>query len=440
MIRGGADGAGPAGPGRREAAAGARSCPYAAPVRWIKRLTDRREPWLDVLIALAFTTVAILVGRDPEGTGWRPQDGLGIAVSCLVNAPLALRRRAPLTVFLVSGAAWVLFITLGYWPVVNSMGPFLGLYTVASLRPLRPALVCTAAVGAIWVYAGWRIGQATPAVFAQAIVFPAVGCRVGIAAQISARRADRLAELAEQLRREQQHRMRRAVAEEQRRIARELHDMVAHHMSVINVQSGLASYVFDSEPETARAALRTITETSKEGLGELRRMLTLLRGGPDGGADEPSGALAETVAGGAPYAPMPGLSGLGEMAERVRAAGVPVELRTEGTPRPLAPGVELCAYRVVQEALTNVIKHARPARATVVVAYRPRELTVTVTDDGRRGERPLPANVPPSSGHGLIGMSERARLYGGTVDIGPRPGGGFRVCLTLPTAAPATGR
>ncbi len=434
-------------PGRREPATGAPSWPYAAPVRWIKRLIERRDVWLDAVIAVAFTVVAVLLGREPErGSGWQAQDGLGVALTCLVNAPLAVRRRVPLTVFLTSAAAWALFIGLDYWPVVNSMGPFFALYTVAALRPLCPALACTVLVGVVWVFAGWRAGQATPAVIAQAAVFPAVGCRAGIAARISARRADRLAELTEQLRREQRDRMRRAVAEEQRRIARELHDVVAHHMSVINVQGGLARYVFDSEPETARTALRTISETSQEGLGELRRMLTLLRTGPDDGADgagtEPDG-LGGAEAGGTPYAPMPGLSRIEDMAGRVRAAGVPVTLRTEGTPRPLAPGVELCAYRVVQEALTNVIKHARPADATVVVAYGARELTVTVTDDGRddgRRERSHPANVPPSSGHGLIGMRERARLYGGTLDVGPRADGGFRVCLTLPTAVRAAGK
>ncbi|MEV5935966.1 histidine kinase [Streptomyces sp. NPDC052079] len=292
-------------------------------MRWITRLIERRDLWLDTAIAVAFTLVAVLLGRQPEpGADWRAQDGLGIALSCLINAPLALRRRAPLTVFAVSDSAWGLFITLDYWPVVKSMGPFFALYTVASLRRLRSAVVCTVLVGAVWVYSGWRAGQATPAVLAQAAVFPAVGCRVGIAAQVSARRADRLAELAEQLRREQQDRMRRAVAEEQRRIARELHDVVAHHMSVINVQGGPASYVFDSEPDTARAALRTIKETSQEGLGELRRMLTLPRTGPEGGA-EPGDAEA------APYAPMPGLSRLGEMVERVRAAGVPGLSNTE---------------------------------------------------------------------------------------------------------------
>lgn len=144
---------------------------------------------------------------------------------------------------------------------------------------------------------------------------------------------------------------------------------------------------------------------------------------------------------GPPYAPIPGLAGLPAMAQRVRAAGVPVGLRTSGTPRPLPPGVELCAYRVVQEVLTNVIKHARSARVEVLVAYLPHTLAVTVTDDGGgrktggSGGRPDPAIVAPGPGHGLIGMRERARLYGGTVVTGPRTEGGFSVRLTLPVPA-----
>jgi signal transduction histidine kinase len=131
---------------------------------------------------------------------------------------------------------------------------------------------------------------------------------------------------------------------------------------------------------------------------------------------------------------MPGLARLGELVERVRAGGIPVELRVEGTPRPLAPGVELCAYRVVQEALTNVLKHARDARATVELVYRRHQVTVEVTDDG---QGVIQDRVGTGGGHGLIGMRERAKLYGGTISIGPRSGGGFAVRLTLPTSAQA---
>jgi signal transduction histidine kinase len=191
----------------------------------------------------------------------------------------------------------------------------------------------------------------------------------------------------------------------------------------------MADFVFTSDPDTAHSALSTIADTSREGLEELRRMLAVLRTGPEEPARDDT-ALS--------YSPMPGLDRLGDMAERVRAAGVPVELDITGEPRPLPPGVELCAYRIIQEALTNVLKHASPAHATVLVEYRPHYLTVSVTDDGRR--RSDPATIAPASGHGLIGMRERARLYGGTVNIGPRAEGGFGVRLTLPTSAQADRR
>ncbi len=140
---------------------------------------------------------------------------------------------------------------------------------------------------------------------------------------------------------------------------------------------------------------------------------------------------------GAPAAPMPGLARLDEMAERVRAGGVPVALTVEGTPRPLAPGVELCAYRVVQEALTNVLRHAPGASAEVRLRYEPHQVTVSVTDDG---EGVIPDRVRTDGGHGLIGMRERAKLYGGQISIGPQDQGGFAVRLTLPTSAKAAVR
>jgi signal transduction histidine kinase len=146
--------------------------------------------------------------------------------------------------------------------------------------------------------------------------------------------------------------------------------------------------------------------------------------------------LAGTGGGGdgAPAAPMPGLDRVEDLVRRVRAGGVPVELRVEGEPRPLAPGVDLCAYRVVQEALTNVLKHARHAEAVVEVRYLPQHVTVSVTDDG---EGVIPDRVAGGGGHGLLGMRERAKLYGGTISIGPRNEGGFAVRLTLPTSAAA---
>ncbi|MFF1715487.1 sensor histidine kinase [Streptomyces sp. NPDC058268] len=368
----------------------------------------------DTSIAVALTTVAVLLGQESAKQGWPELDVRGYVLVALVNVPIVARSRAPLTVLTVVYLAWIAYVTVGYWPVVNTFGPMLAVYTVASLKPPRVSLPCAALMSAVWIYAGAISEGATMAsVTGQAIGFPLVIWRFGHVAR-------RSAELARQLKREQDERARREVAEERGRIARELHDVVAHHMSVISVQAGLAKFVFTSDPATAHAALSTISGTSGEALEELRRMLRVLRAREEGD--------------GAPDAPMPGLARLGEMVERVRAGGVAVELRVEGTPRQLAPGVELCAYRVVQEALTNVLRHARGAGALVELRYQPHHVTVSVTNDG---EGVIPDRVGTGSGHGLIGMRERAKLYGGTISIGPRSEGGFAVRLTLPTSAQA---
>ncbi|GGN82941.1 ATPase [Streptomyces albiflavescens] len=383
------------------------------------RLWPPRPFAVDTLIALAMVCVAVLLGQESVTQGWPELDGPAYALVVCAHLPVAFRGRAPLVVFGAVQAASVVYITAGYWPVVCTFGPMLALYTVASVRQARTTALCAGLLVAVWVYAGFvSESDAMASVVAQALLFSAVLWRFGYLAR-------RSAELARELRAEQAERARREVAEERGRMARELHDVVAHHMSVISVQAGLARFVFDSDPATARGALGTIADTSAEALDELRRMLQVLR----------EEDLRDTD--GTPAAPMPGLARLGDLVERVRAGGVPVELRVEGTPRPLAPGVELCAYRVVQEALTNILKHARHARATVELHYRAHHVTVGVTDDG---EGVIPDRVPAGGGHGLIGMRERAKLYGGTISIGPRSEGGFAVRLTLPTSARTAGR
>ncbi|MFH8607744.1 sensor histidine kinase [Streptomyces sp. NPDC018029] len=378
---------------------------------------------VDALIAVALTTVAVLLGQESVKQGWPALDPVGYALVALVCVPVAARSRAPLTVLGVVHLAWFVYVTAGYWPVVGTFGPMLTVYTVASLCPPRTSLACTALTATLWIYAGAITeGSSMPSVVGQAVGFSIVLWRFGYVAR-------RTAELARQLKREQDERARREVAEERGRIARELHDVVAHHMSVISVQAGLATFVFGSDPATARAALGTISGTSGEALEELRRMLRVLRA-EDG-----------EQTGDAPAAPMPGLARLDEMVERVRAGGAPVELRVRGTPRPVAPGVELCAYRVVQEALTNVLKHARGAAVTVELAYERRHIEVSVVNDGAgEGEGVNQDRVRTGSGHGLIGMRERAKLYGGAISIGPLSEGGFAVRLTLPTSARAAAR
>jgi signal transduction histidine kinase len=208
----------------------------------------------------------------------------------------------------------------------------------------------------------------------------------------------------------------RAVAEERLRIARELHDVVAHSISVIAVQSGVGVHVADGQPAEARKALAAIQATSRTALDELRRLLGVLRQD-----DEPRGGLA----------PTPGLADLDALLGQVVGAGLAVRLRVEGT-RPAVPGgVDLCAYRIIQEALTNVVKHAGPAQAQVRVCYGDREVSVEVTDDGRGVAAPA-GTGRAGAGHGLVGMRERVALFGGDLKVGPRPGGGFRVAARLP--------
>ena len=213
-----------------------------------------------------------------------------------------------------------------------------------------------------------------------------------------------------------------AVAAERLRIARELHDVVAHAMSVIAVQAGMGAHVIDSQPEEAKRALAAIEVASRGGLAELRRLLGVLRDGAgEGGVAGGAGAAS--------LAPAPGLADLDRLVEDTGRAGVTVDVTVEGHRRDLPAGLDLAVYRIVQEALTNVVKHAGTGRASVTLRYGDRDVAVEVTDEGRGA----PANGHGAPGHGIPGMKERAALYGGTVDAGARPGGGFRVAARLPT-------
>jgi signal transduction histidine kinase len=232
------------------------------------------------------------------------------------------------------------------------------------------------------------------------------------ALQRRARRAGALEERADRLEREREARAHAAVAEERRRIARELHDLVAHSVSVMTVQAGAARLVLEEEPGRALAPLRAVEETGRQALAEMSRMLGILRGD-----DEPA------------LVPQPGLADLNALLSQAHAAGLPVELTVEGEPAALPPGVELAAYRIVQEALTNARRHAGPAHAHVTVSYGRDALELEVADDGRG------AFAGKGAGHGLVGMRERAGLYDGEVQAGPRPGGGFSVRARLPLEA-----
>jgi signal transduction histidine kinase len=202
----------------------------------------------------------------------------------------------------------------------------------------------------------------------------------------------------------------RAMGEEQARIARELHDVIAHSVSMIVVQAAAADDVFDERPDQARQALRSIEQAGREAMLELRRLLSAVRPGIEADSTQPQ----------------PGLDRLDELAQSMRAGGLAVDVRRVGEPAALPTGLDLSAYRIVQEALTNTLRHARATRADVILSYTPEALEVDVLDDGRGS----PGNG--SGGHGLVGMRERAALLGGTLEAGPDPGGGYRVRARLP--------
>jgi signal transduction histidine kinase len=240
-------------------------------------------------------------------------------------------------------------------------------------------------------------------------------------------RAEDLERERSRLETEREELARRAVAEERARIARELHDVVAHHVSVMVIQAGAAEATLPPGAEAVAPSLEAIRQTGREALAEMRRMLGLLRA---------EGALeAGAAAGDSELAPQPGLDDVDALVARMREAGLVVELEP-GTPRRLPPGVGLSAYRVVQEALTNTLRHAGAgARVRVCLDYEPDALVVEVADDGRGRRTPTHERAPHDVGHGLVGMRERVALFGGTLEAGPRDGGGFRVRARFPIEA-----
>ena len=229
-----------------------------------------------------------------------------------------------------------------------------------------------------------------------------------------------LEERATRLEKEREAQAKVAVAAERARIARELHDVVAHNVSVMVVQADGAAYVLDSAPDQAKKALETISSTGRQALAEMRRLLGVLRTGEHQEAGE--------------YVPQPGVEQIEDLVEQCRGSGLPVDFKIEGTPRPLPSGVELTAYRIVQEALTNTRKHGGPnAGASVRLVYFDDGLGLLVEDDGKGAPHELyEEGGEDGRGHGLIGMRERVGMVGGTLDAGPRPGGGFRISALLP--------
>jgi signal transduction histidine kinase len=233
---------------------------------------------------------------------------------------------------------------------------------------------------------------------------------VGFAVAGKHREAGEAKERAARAEREREERARRAVADERARIARELHDVVGHSVSVMTVQASAVRRLVDPDQDKIRDALLVVEETGREALAEMRRMVGVLRHPEEGPA----------------LAPQPSLEQIERLVAHAREAGLPVELRIEGEPVQLPAGIDLTAYRFVQEGLTNAIKHAQAAQAEVLVRYADGHVELTISDDG------CGAGTGEGSGHGLVGMRERVSVYGGEVEAGPRPQGGFRLRATLP--------
>jgi signal transduction histidine kinase len=367
-----------------------------------------------VMAAAGFALLASALPFDPGSP-------LAWAAYLLVAAhtlPIAVRRRYPLPTLvwgLLTGAA---FAALGLNLVALSFSILIYVYTAAARCPRRVSLAGLAAAEAmllvVWLVDPGTVGDGGTVAVDGAIM--AAAWWLGDGARRRQEAIVAAQERAAELEAAREELARRAVTEERLRIARELHDVVAHSMSIIAVQSGVGVHVLDSQPEEARKALAAVEATSRQALVEMRRLLGVLR------ADtEPRGSLT----------PAPGLADVEALAAEVARAGVRVEVRVEGTPAELPAGLELSAYRIVQEALTNVVRHAGPATARVAVRHAPDRVAVEVVDDGRGGD---PGGG--RGGHGIAGMRERAALYGGTLEAGPRPGGGFRVAATLPVGTP----
>ncbi len=384
-------------------------------------LTKRLRPWhwlaidgaVAVLLALVF-----LVGST------RPAYGIPLWVAYLLalvsTLPVAVRRLWPLPVLgvVLAGSVAAMAIGTGKDP---SVAVALVLYLVASWYPRLTSAAVLAGVLALTAAGTVAGGAALHHDQASAVTARLVGTAVvltaawviGVAVRQQRAYTAGLREQAERRAQAQLAEGRRAATEERLRIARELHDVVAHSLSLIAVQAGVGNYVASARPDEAARALASIESTSRGALREMRRLLGVLR-------DDSAGTE---------MAPAHGLADLGQLVTGTADAGVRVQLEIRGTQRPVPPGVDLAAYRIIQEALTNVVKHAQTIASRVLVTYTDDAICLEITDDGDGAAADA---VAASAGHGIAGMRERASLFGGEFHAGPLPGRGFRVAARLP--------
>ncbi|NUR92707.1 MAG: sensor histidine kinase [Nonomuraea sp.] len=374
---------------------------------------------LAVVVAAASVALFLLYGpgrlesQELVVEGMRPPDAFGAVLLVLGAVPVAVRRRWPLAALCAGLVPETLLTGFGYGSGVSGVSGLVLLYSVASNRGLAVALGGLL-ISLVTYVAGAVAGPVrVPGVSGHVVAAVVLLAVWGAGRSLRLRRAylEELKERAARLERAHAADTRAARAEERSRIARELHDVVAHHVSVMTVQAAAARRVLAADPDLAREALSAIENTGRMAMTEMRNIVGVLR--PDARAE---------------LGPQPGVRDLPGLVEQMREAGLPTRLRVEGEPRPLPAGVDLAAYRLVQEGLTNSLRHAGAgAEALVTVGHTAAGLDVRVEDDGKGAASP---NGRP--GHGLVGIRERVALYGGILTIGPRPGGGFEVRARFP--------
>ncbi|MDP4501968.1 sensor histidine kinase [Nonomuraea turcica] len=374
---------------------------------------DRR----DALVALGIAGLAqVEVWSGVVVGGPRPL----VAVAGLVmGLPLAWRRRAPMAVLVIVLTGAIAQAALG----VDSNAGFAMFFALvvavcsAAYHAWRPMVVLPASVGLVWVAVLIEKGP-SPADLLYAGVLVSGVWLAGHAVSIRQLRTQLSEQRAAQAEREAAWQATVAVDLERARIARELHDVVANSMAAMALHIGGIRRLLRPEQQAEREALLAAERNGRQALTELHRLLGLLR--------QPGQA--------APHTALPRLADAGDLLDPIKAGGLNAELQIQGTPRPLPPGIDLSAYRILQEAITNVVKHADATRIDCVIRYDDQTLHLDVVDDGRA---PRAGRAPPTGGHGLVGMRERVALYGGTLQAGPQPGHGYRVTATLPMEGPA---
>jgi signal transduction histidine kinase len=400
---------------------------------WLRRHPKLVDGGLAVALAFLGTASAAAMVFRPGSAAVGFGRLAAIPLALLLAVPVVFRRSYPAGAFAAAIVIGALQVLLDVRPNATDLAVVILLYTLAAYTPRRISITGLAIclIGSAAAVARWMPDQLSvlDAVAVGSIMFAGPSLIAWVFGDsMRYRRAyyTSLEDRAARLEAERDAPAQIAAAAERARIARELHDVVAHNVSVMVVQADGASYALGSDPDRARQALAAISATGRQALTEMRRMLGVLRRDEDGTEPE--------------RAPLPGIGQLGELLEQARETGLPVSFTVEGVPQPLPDGAALAAYRIVQESLTNTRKHGGPrATAQVTLRYLEDALLLRITDDGRGA-----AAASDGAGHGLTGMRERVAIYGGWVQAGPRPAGGYQVTARLPltptppAAAPAS--